>query len=134
MTNDLSKYGPGDEITWPPCTNHSLDPRTPPDSDLEEARAEEVITHMSDPDYICEGIAGASEQELKLLSAALIEAHESVSKDTLAVVGLLVYGLLVRYCEPPEDWTPGVIEPDEPEEDLRMVDEDGQIDWIIPGE
>ena len=30
--------GPGDEITWGPCTNHPNDPRTPdaPDVDLDD--------------------------------------------------------------------------------------------------
>jgi len=27
-------YGPGDIETWPPCTNHLLDPRTPEGPDF----------------------------------------------------------------------------------------------------
>ena len=33
--NESQMPGPGDEITWGPCTGHPLDPRTPPDPEDE---------------------------------------------------------------------------------------------------
>ena len=45
---DLSRYGPGDEITWPPYSGHPGDPRAPEQPDLKRATIEQITAAAAD--------------------------------------------------------------------------------------
>ena len=45
----MSQYtpGPGDEVTWPPCTGHPNDPRSEPDErDFVDLTREEQLAYL----------------------------------------------------------------------------------------
>jgi len=48
MSNRISRpaYGPGDPQTWPPCTGHPNDPRTPEPPEWDQMTDEQKIAEL----------------------------------------------------------------------------------------
>ena len=110
MTNIHNMPGPGDEITWPPCTGHPMDPRTPDESYLEEARFEETLRRIHDEEYLCESFGEASNTQLMVLSQSIPKALEAPNLEAklqaLQAIGVHVINIVSEHCTPDSGWEP----------------------------
>ena len=66
MSMNARLPGPGDESTWPACTGHPNDPRTPEAPDYEELDLAGKIRYLVDvytPEQLAEFLISAEEAE-----------------------------------------------------------------------
>ena len=97
--------GPGDEVTWGPCTNHPMDPRTPPDF-VESGRAlSDFVDRLQDLNgYLVESFSEAPDGKLQELADAIEKVTcedgtpyigNSTSNEELVEA---VVGIVTAYC------------------------------------
>ena len=90
--------GPGDEETWPSCSGHPNDPRTPePTAEKEERQGiqrEEYLSRVNDlGGSLIESFTEAPEEALKELAQAIADEDE-------AQIGHTVIRMVKSYCYP----------------------------------
>lgn len=83
--------GPGDPETWPPCTGHPMDPRTPPEPDFHEDP--EYLDRMQDNDWFFESLTEATLESI----SALKNATEEQNTD---LIGVIFLSMVEEYCKP----------------------------------
>lgn len=113
--NEHNMPGPGDPETWPPCTGHPNDPRTPEayeDSDEYKERKQEIFEERVKDlyGYLTESFTEASTESLTALAHALL-CHDQ------AQIGFVVKSMVHSYCWASIDDSD--VEPPEPEPELR---------------
>lgn len=86
FANPARTPGPGDEITWPACTNHPNDPRTPEDErDYDALADDEKVAYLLD-EHSAEALANlVVEREARIAAVERELWWIRVKIETLAI-------------------------------------------------